>query len=102
MTTSAILYSSSTITSSTIESSNISILDTFREYSSDSEPSLDSDYSTVGESEDQSEGRIGVVTGPIQRQYDKTANMWFEEQVPRPATLPCTRQTMRRDNRFKK
>ena len=106
-------------TQSTIDSSSVYNVDTLSEYSYDREVSLDSDYSeydgsaegetedqseasSEGESEDQSEASIGVVTRPIRRQDGVVAPVWFEEYVARPATLPATRQTVRRDNRFEK
>ena len=82
-------------------------IDSFSECNYDDEVTFDSDYSDYSysneeEGEDQSEARIEVVAGPIRRQEDVGAPVWYEEYVPRPASLPSTRHTVRRDTRFEK
>ena len=76
----------------------------FGEYNYDDGGTDYSEYHDSSEEEPdaQSEAIIGVVAGPMRSQDDAAAPVWFEEYVPRPASLPCTRQTIRRDNRFEK
>ena len=75
----------------------------------DSEITLDSDssdYSSLVEENDDNDDqpwRIEVISGlPSYQQYDTEPPMWYEEYVPRPASLPSTRHTVRRDARFEK
>ena len=83
-------------------------IDAFSDYSFDSEVSIDSDFSdylndsSVEVAEDQSEARIKVLAGPIRRQDDVAAPVWYEEYEPRPDTLPAIRKTVKRDNKYEK
>ena len=75
----------------------------------DGEITLDSDSSdyssSVEESDDNDDQprRIEVISGlPSYQQYHTEPPVWYEEYVPRPASLPSTRHTVRRDSRFER
>ena len=73
-------------------------------YSQDMTISDFSDYSSTDEDEVENHSQIEVIDNFRQlAQSRRTAPpVWFEEYIPRPANLPCIRQTIRRDNKYEK
>ena len=88
------------------DSSSVCSSDTNTSYrTSDKEFSTDSNYSYIEPNlediDDQSSHQIQVVA---QHTHDTwmTPPVWFEQYIPRPATLPPCRKTLKRDNKFEK
>ena len=86
-------------------SSTISISDNELTFNYSSAPD-DSFISRASVLSEESEGtcgeqqQISVVTGVTTHQWDCSPPVWYEQHQKRPATLPSSRQTVRRDNRL--
>ena len=61
-----------------------------------------SDYSSSDEDVNSSPIQV-TCNSPQDTHYTMTEPpVWFEAYIPRPANLPCTRRTVRRDNKYEK
>ena len=89
-------YSSEDDTCSSIDNMSLySSADSYNTgYSDVSEESILSQDSFIEEE------NIEVITGVEARTPTTPAPPWYERYTPRPASLPTTRQTVRRDNRL--
>ena len=86
--------------SSYSESDNSSITSYSSSYSSYSED----DYSIIDEDDHENPETIEVLSSRCDNSQPNltTPPVWYEQYVPRPASIPSTRRTIRRDNRFEK
>ena len=64
-----------------------------------------SDFSDFNSAdEDEADSSIQIICGNSRdaQGAPRAPPVWFEEYIPRPASLPCTRQTIRRDNKYER